>query len=62
VFVLDPEIVSNGKHFLAHLIAVSTATGPAHLAVFTPFFTSIFAFVSSHDIYSCLYHKSVSKS
>jgi hypothetical protein len=44
VFILDPEIVANSHHLLAHLVAVAPATRspelPIVLAFVTPFFSS----------------------
>ena len=43
--VLDPEIVADGDHLLAHLVVVAAAARSPELAVFLAFFSS-----ASHNI------------
>jgi hypothetical protein len=45
--VLDPEIIANGSHLLAHLVVVAAAARSPQAAVFLTFFSSV-----SHN--SCL--------
>jgi len=40
VIILDPEVVTNGSHLLAHLVAVAASVRSPKLAILLPFLSS----------------------
>jgi hypothetical protein len=47
LIVLDPEIIADGHHLLAHLVVVTTAAWSSKLAIITSFFSSTWHNITS---------------
>jgi hypothetical protein len=53
VLILDPEIIADRHHLLAHLVAVATSTArPPELAVILAFIAPFFSSASHHPLFS----------
>jgi hypothetical protein len=50
VIILNPEVIADGDHLLAHPVAIAPSTRSPELAVIPPFFMSAYNYTISRDL------------